>query len=225
MGRVVGIVPAAGRAERLQPLAGSKEVQLVRGQPVFVYVVDRMRRAPCSELRVVTRPEKRDVVELARRLGARVVEGRPETVAASILLALDGLAADDVALVGFPDTLWEPADGYARLLRRLRSPADVVLGLFEFAEPERSDVVEPGPAGVVRRVRSRPTRPPSKLVWGCLAARVGVLADLSPDDEPGRHLDRLARAGRVAAVRLEGELVDIGTPASLSRYADVEPVR
>jgi glucose-1-phosphate thymidylyltransferase len=225
VGRVVGIVPAAGLAERLQPLAGSKEVQLVRGRPVLAYVVERMRRAPCSELRVVTRPEKRDVVELARGLGARVVEGRPETVAASILLALDGLGTDDVALVGFPDTLWEPVDGYARLLGRLRPPADVVLGLFEFAEPERSDVVEPGAAGVVRRVRSRPSRPPSNLVWGCLAARVAALADLPSDDEPGRHLDRLARAGRVAAVRLEGELVDIGTPASLSRYADAEPVR
>jgi NDP-sugar pyrophosphorylase family protein len=223
--QVVGIVPAAGLAERLQPLAGSKEVQLVRGQPVLAYVVERMRRAPCTELRVVTRPEKRDVVALARRLGARVVEGRPETVAASILLALDGLAGDDVALVGFPDTLWEPVDGYARLLERLRPPAEVVLGLFEFAEPERSDVVEPGPAGVVERVRSRPTDPSSNLVWGCLAARVGALADLPPGDEPGRHLDWLARAGRVAAVRLEGELVDIGTPASLSRYADVEPVR
>jgi glucose-1-phosphate thymidylyltransferase len=221
--RVVGIVPAAGCAERLQPLAGSKETQPVRGQPVLAYVVERMRCAPCSEIRVVTRPEKRDVVELARRLGARVVEGRPETVSASLLLALDGLTREDIALVGFPDTLWEPVEGYARMLERLRSPADVVLGLFEFAEPERSDVVEPAPGGLVSRVHSRPTRPSSNLVWGCLAARVDALAELRPDEEPGRHLDRLARDGRVAAIRLEGELVDIGTPASFSRYA--EPVR
>lgn len=222
---MVGVVPAAGRAERLPSLKGSKEALIVRGRPLLEHLVERMRRAPCSELRVVTRPEKEDVIRLAVGLGARVIERRPRTVAASILLGLDGLAAEDIALVGFPDTLWEPVDGYARLLRRLRPPADVVLGLFEFAEPERSDVVEPAPAGVVRRVRSRPTRPSSNLVWGCLAARVGALADLSPDDEPGRHLDRLAREGRVAAVRLEGELVDIGTPASLSRYGDAEPVR
>jgi glucose-1-phosphate thymidylyltransferase len=223
--RVVGIVPAAGRAERLQPLEGSKEALAVRGRPLLEHLVERMRRAPCSELRVVTRSEKRDVIALALGLGADVIEGRPSTVAASILLGLEGLEPDDVALVGFPDTLWEPVDGYARLLERLRPPAEVVLGLFEFAEPERSDVVESGPAGVVARVRARPTSPSSNLVWGCLAARAGALADLAPGDEPGRHLDRLAREGRVAAVRLEGELVDIGTPASLSRYADVEPVR
>src|SRR5688572_24065418 len=162
--RVVGVVPAAGHARRLQPLEGSKEILTVRGRPLLEHLVERMRRAPCSELCVVTRPEKEDVIHLAVGLGARVVEGRPRTVAASLLLGLDGLEPDDVALVGFPDTLWEPVDGYARLLGRLRPPADVVLGLFEFAEPERSDVVEQGPAGAVRRVRSRPLRPSSNLV-------------------------------------------------------------
>jgi glucose-1-phosphate thymidylyltransferase len=221
--RVVGIVPAAGRAERLQPLAGSKEVQSVRGRPVLTYIVERMRCAPCSEIRVVTRPEKRDVVELARGLGADVVEGRPATLSASLLLALDGLTPEDVALAGFPDTLWEPVDGYARMLGRLGYPVDVVLGLFQFAEPERSDVVEPDSEGLVKRVHSRPIRPSSNLVWGCLAARVGALADLRPEEELGRYLDRLARDGRVSGIRLQGELVDIGTPASFSRYA--EPVR
>jgi NDP-sugar pyrophosphorylase family protein len=213
--RVVGVIPAAGHAKRLQPLEGSKEVLTVRGRPLLEHLVERMRRAPCSELRVVTRPEKRDVIRLAVGLGARVIEGRPRTVAASLLLGLDGLAPGDVALVGFPDTLWEPVDGYTCLLERLRPPVDAVLGLFSFAEPERSDVVELREDGLVRRVHSRPALPSANIVWGCLAARAGVLAALKPEEEPGRHLDRLARDGRVAAVRLEGELLDCGTPASL----------
>src|SRR5215211_2788599 len=89
---VVGVVPAAGHAVRLQPLPCSKEVLPVGGRPVLDYLVERMRVAPCDEVRVVTRPEKRDVAERARALGAHVVEGHPQSVADSLLLGMDGLA-------------------------------------------------------------------------------------------------------------------------------------
>ena len=56
---VVGIVPAAGYATRLQPLDCSKEVVPVGGRPVLGYLVERMRAGGASEIRVVTRAEKR----------------------------------------------------------------------------------------------------------------------------------------------------------------------
>jgi NDP-sugar pyrophosphorylase family protein len=73
----VGVIPAAGRAERLQPLPCSKEVYPVGGRPVMDYVVERLRAADCRELRFVTRPDKADVVEHARELRAEVVMGEP----------------------------------------------------------------------------------------------------------------------------------------------------
>lgn len=210
----VGLVPAAGRAERLQPLACSKEVYLVGGRPVMDYVVERLRAADCRELRVVTRPEKQDVVDHARELGAEVVTGEPPTLAASIALGLGGLSGSDVVLVGLPDTLWEPVDGFVQLLAEL-SDADVVLGLFESDEPQRSDVVVLED-GLVQSVHVKEADPPGTLVWGCFAARVGALAKIEGVAEPGHFFDRLAGSGRVRAVRLPGRMIDIGTPEALA---------
>jgi len=40
---IVGVIPAAGHAIRLQPLSGSKELLEIGGRPVMDYLVERMR--------------------------------------------------------------------------------------------------------------------------------------------------------------------------------------
>lgn len=208
---VVGLIPAAGLAERLQPLEGSKEMLSVGGRPVMDALVERMREA-ADEIVVVTRPEKHDVIEHSRALGLRVVEGEPSSVSESLLL---GLGRADTVLVGFPDTIWEPVDGFVRLVAALEE-ADVALGVFESQEPERSDVVALD--GVrVEAVDVKPDRPRSTLIWGCAAARADALAGLARHDQPGLLFDELAREGRVRAVRFAGAMIDIGTPEALAR--------
>src|SRR5688572_14026649 len=129
--QIVGLIPAAGRAVRLQPLDRSKEMLDVGGRPVFEYLVDRMWVGGAHELRVVTRPEKTDVAEAAAAAGSRVIFARPATVSESIALALEGLESDDIALLGFPDTIWSPADGFRRLVDVLADEGvDGALGLF-----------------------------------------------------------------------------------------------
>jgi glucose-1-phosphate thymidylyltransferase len=213
--RIVGIVPAAGYATRLQPLAGSKEVYRVGGRPLMDYIVERMRAVPCDELRVVTRPDKRDVIEHADELGVRVIEGRPKTLAQSIARGVEGLASNDVALVGLPDTIWQPEDGFPRLLAALDADTDAVLGLFESNEPERSDVVALDAAGGVTAVDVKPPKPATNLIWGCAAARVAALAGLERKAWPGEHFDDLVRGGHVCAVRLGSDYVDVGTKEAL----------
>jgi glucose-1-phosphate thymidylyltransferase len=215
---LVGVVPAAGRASRLQPLAGSKELLEVGGRPVLEYVVERMTAAGADEIRVVTRPDKVDVADHARALGAVVVVGEPSSSAESILLALEGLATDDLVMVGFPDTVWQPVSGLARVLALVGDGADVGLGLFRGRDGEqlrRSDVVVLE-GSAVTAVEVKPARPSSDLLWGCAAARVEPLAGLSGREHPGELFAELARAGRVAGVVLEGDFLDIGTPADLA---------
>jgi glucose-1-phosphate thymidylyltransferase len=215
--RLVGVVPAAGRATRLQPLVGSKEVLPVGGRPVMDYLLDRLEAAGCDEIRVVTRPDKQDVAGHAAARGARVIEGQPECVAASLRLGTAGLRDVDTVLFGFPDSLWEPVDGFMRLLAALGDGTDVALGLFACRELERSDVVVVGADGRVHAVHVKPRRPPAQVVWGCAAALVAALDGLDRHAEPGFLFDELARDGRVRGVSLEGEFVDIGTPAALAR--------
>ena len=214
-GRIVGVVPAAGHATRLQPRVGSKEVARVNGRPVMDYLHDRMRLAEYTTLRVVTRPEKVDVIRHARDLGAEIVLGRPATLADSLRLGIEGLTASTVVLVGFPDSVWMPVNGFVRLREALESTGTgVVLGLFTTRHPERCEIVSVEPDGTVTGIAFKPARPHSNVMWGCFAARAGALSGLERFDEPGRFLDELCRNKPVRSVRL-GEYLDIGTKHAL----------
>jgi NDP-sugar pyrophosphorylase family protein len=218
---IVGVIPAAGYATRLQPLQGSKEMLPIGGRPVMDYLVDRLRVGGCSELRVITRPEKEDVIAHAEELEAEVILGYPPTVSASFVAGMDGLAQDDIILIGFPDTLWEPEDGYRPLVHILESECDVALGLFRIDAPDlrRSDVVVFG--GHDRRIAGvdiKPTDPRSEWIWGCAAARVSTLFGLGRVEWPGEYFDSLCKEGRdVRGIPLSDVWLDVGTRAALNR--------
>ena len=215
--RVVGVLPAAGRADRLQPLYGSKELLEVDGRPVMDYAVERLRAASPDEIRVVTRPDKPDVRHHALALGLTVVEAEPPTLADSIATGAAGLAQDDLVLIALPDSVWQPADGFTLLLRALTPGVDLVLAVFRSSEPERGDVVDVGPDGAARAVAVKPVEPDGSLVWGAVAARAAALSGLGRHSEPGHLFDELARSGRALAVRFPGEFIDIGTKEALAR--------
>lgn len=214
---LVGIVPAAGHGTRLGLIGGSKELVDVGGRPVMDALVERMRAADPDELRIVTRPDKDDVIAYAERIGAQVVLGRPPDVSASLLLGLEGLASDDIAMWGYPDCLWEPLDGFAQIVPLLDHPGvDVAVGVFRAPEPERSDVVTLGDDGLITGVHIKQPNPPGDLIWGIAVGRVGALAALREVAEPGRLIDRLSRERRVAARWMSEVWTDVGTPDALA---------
>jgi NDP-sugar pyrophosphorylase family protein len=213
----VGVVPAAGYARRLRPmLSGSKEIYPIGGRPVIDYLLERMVAARCKEIRVVTRPEKRDVANHARARGASVVLARPRSVSESFLAGIRGLEEKTAVVLGFPDTLWQPRDGFVRLLAALGPGLAVALGIFRAEDPGRADVVHLE-GDRVTGIDVKPENPLSDLVWGCAATWVGVLRGLEGHAEPGHHFDELAQRGLVRGVRLSDPFVDIGTPEALRR--------
>jgi glucose-1-phosphate thymidylyltransferase len=196
---IVGVVPAAGHATRLQPLECSKEVLPVGGRPVMDLIVERMRAAGCEEIRVVTRPEKADVVAHA----------------AELVLGLEGLAGDTVVLFGYPDSIWEPVEGFRALARSVASGWEAALGLFRSSGVERPDVVTLDGAGRVRGIDVGSAREPPQLFWGCAAARARALRGVRDHDDPGDHLAELCAHARVAGVFLSESYLDVGTPRGL----------
>ena len=191
----------------------------MRGRPVMDYLFERLSLAQCSEVRVVVRPEKKDVIENARRHGASVVEAYPDSVSASLLAGASGLLREDIVLFGFPDTIWEPKDGFCRLLDNLDARYDVALGLFRTPDLERSDVVTVGEAGLVEAIHVKPSEPTSDWIWGCAAARVRILSGLEAYSEPGAYFDVLSKQERVIGVKLSDSWIDIGTPSALAQLA------
>ena len=144
-----------------------------------------------------------------------MIVGTPESAAESFSLGLAGLDPGDIVLLGFPDTIWEPIDGYARLVEQLGDD-DAALGLFRTPDLSRSDVVVLDRERVTG-IAVKPETPPSDLIWGCAAVRRSALDELAEHAEAGTLLDGLAKAGRVRGVHLSDSWVDIGTPESLAR--------
>ena len=215
---IVGVVPAAGYATRLQPLPCSKEVYEIGGQPIMDYVVHRMRAGGCTSLRVVTRPEKRDVIEHADALGASVVAARPTSVSESLLAGMVGLADEDIVLVGYPDTLWEPETGYRPLVEAVVGGCDVALGLFRTPDLQRSDVVVFDDSGKIVGIDVKPQEPRSEWIWGCAAGRTRSWSGLRETLWPGSCVDLLCRGGGdVRGLELSDVWLDIGTKEALRR--------
>jgi glucose-1-phosphate thymidylyltransferase len=214
--RIVGVVPAAGHATRLQPLVGSKEMINVDGRPVVQLLLDGLRAAGCDEIRVVTRPEKRDLAGYVREQGATVVLATPGSVSESLLAGSEGLADGDTVLTGFPDTVWEPANALAQVHARLVPPIEVVLGLFRVPPDADCDRVRLSDDGAVVGIDVKPHPPTAALTWGCVATRVSSLRRLEAA-EPGEIFDALCREGRVAGVFLSDRYLDLGTRDGLGR--------
>jgi glucose-1-phosphate thymidylyltransferase len=178
-------------------------------------MVERMELAGCREIRVVTRPEKDDLRIYAETRGLEVVLGHPAHIGESIALGLAGMA-DDVVALGFPDSIWDPVDGFAVLRDALEPPAAIVLGLFDFFDARRADVVVLDDAGRVRDIEVKPTAPTSTLIWGCLVARLDALRGIERAEWPSDHVRRFIASGSVAARYLSDRYVDIGTPEGLA---------
>jgi glucose-1-phosphate thymidylyltransferase len=214
---VVGVIPAAGYGTRLGLRGVSKEVYPIGGRPAMDWLVERMVTAGCSELRVVTRPEKADVIRNARQLGAKVIESRPRTLAESLLEGILGVAPGDLVLLGFPDSIWDPVDGFRPLIDVVRGGFEVALGVFSTTDVEPPHVVEMDPDGIVTDVAARPGSPSPTPIWGCAVARRPSLSGLEPDGHPTDRFQALSRVGAVAGVHLSDRYVDIGTRAGLRR--------
>ena len=217
---VVGVIPAAGFGTRLGLKGQSKEMVLVNGRPVLDYCVDRMRIPNPTSIRFVTRAAKTDAIVHARDLGLEVILAESRSPAHSIALGMAGLEPEDIVLIGFPDTIWEPLEGFVPLVARVSKGSDIALGLFDSSEAERCDVVLTDDDNRVRKVLVKPQLAPSNQIWGCSAARRKALSGIEDFDQPGHFIDRTCEELTVTGVWLSDRFLDIGTPEQMLRWSD-----
>jgi NDP-sugar pyrophosphorylase family protein len=119
--------------------------------------------------------------------------------------------------LGYPDTLWEPLDGFAALRALVGGRTEVVLGLFDTPDAARSDVVITDDFGRITEILIKPPQPPSTVIWGCLVARVGALDGIDQVEWPSELFRSLIAEGRIAGQYLSDRWLDIGTREGLRR--------
>src|SRR5947209_7770430 len=124
-----GIIPAAGVGSRIQPLAFSKELLPVGSRldgeterPIAVseYLVERMVSAGAGKICFVISPGKSDILEYygGRVYNASVcytLQRQPAGLCDAIFQALPFIGEDEPVLIGLPDTVWFPEDGFTYL--------------------------------------------------------------------------------------------------------------
>src|SRR4051812_39727970 len=124
-----GIVPAAGRGSRIQPLAFSKELLPVgsrsetgveRPCAVSEYLVERMILGGANKICFVISPGKSDIMQyFGASFGSTpivyVVQPQPAGLCDAVFSADPVIDRDDHVVVGLPDTVWFPDTGLAAL--------------------------------------------------------------------------------------------------------------
>src|SRR5262249_11139644 len=129
----IGVVPAGGRATRLPGCPCSKELLPIGPKAVSEYLIDALVSAGVPRACVIIAPDKHDIVRFygsGARHGidlAYVCQEQATGMADAIDLAYPWLR-DRTVFMGMPDTVFRPADAFARLREAYqRERADVAL--------------------------------------------------------------------------------------------------
>jgi glucose-1-phosphate thymidylyltransferase len=181
---VVGVLPAAGRAERLSPLPCSKEIfpigfrpdeqtRELRPMAVSHHLFEKFRSAGIGTAFVILRSGKWDIpsyytdgrivgVEVAYKVITESI-GPPDTIDRAYPFVRHSRVA-----FAFPDMIFGPDDVFRKLLERLEaSRADAVLGLYATADIQRMDMIDADTDGRVRAIVLKPNETPLQYTWTC----------------------------------------------------------
>lgn len=230
-----GIVPAAGMGSRIQPLAFSKELlpvgsrfdgQTERPRAVSEYLLERMILGGAAKICLTISPGKFDIIQYyGGQLGPAslcyVVQQHPRGLCDALFQAAHLIAPGDQVLIGLPDTVWFPEDGFRRL------PEDrLSFLLFPVERPELFDAVVTegaegdGPEGRVREIQVKTRLARSNWIWGAFRMPAAIFHQLHAlwiERERGdAYIGTLVnawieRGGEARGVRAGESYVDVGT--------------
>ncbi len=170
-----GIIPAAGKGSRIQPLAFSKELLPIGAgsgadvrtpRAVSDFLMERLAIAGVRRICFVISADKSDILEYygGSAWSASIcytVQPKPAGLCDAIFRALPVIDPNEPVFIGLPDTIWFPAEGYALLPEEKFS-----MLLFPVEEPQFFDSVEFEPEGRVRRIRVKDKDATSHWIWG-----------------------------------------------------------
>ena len=224
-----GIIPAAGKGSRIQPLAFSKELLPVSGRiegnvrrprAVSDYLMERLVIGGADRICIVISPGKSDILEYygGSAYGANIcyaVQPQPAGLCDAIFRALPFIDAAEPVLIGLPDTIWFPAAALASL------PSDrLAFLLFPVDEPLHFDAVVTDSGGRVQEIQVKCRDAESHWIWGAFKMPGAVLGELHnlwiererSDEYVGTLVNAwLAAGGDAVGVRAGASYFDVGT--------------
>jgi dTDP-glucose pyrophosphorylase len=230
---MIGIIPAAGAGQRIQPLGCSKELLPVgsrvidgveRPKAVAEYLVERMIAAGATQICMVISAEKSDIVKYfaEREYAAEifyVVQQRPLGLCDALFRAEPFACHQREVLIGLPDTIWFPENAYHAALENTDG-AGINLVCFPVLNPSAFDAVVTDDLGYVRRVEVKQKDAHSHWVWGAVTATGEAFHALKllwdarhrEDEYLGHLLNAYMDAGNIVrAIHCGEKYMDVGT--------------
>ena len=228
---MIGVIPAAGAGERIQPLGCSKELLPVgsrhvdgveRPKAVAEYLVERMIFAGADQICMVISAEKDDIVRYfaEREYAAEifyVVQQRPLGLCDALFRAEPFARYHERVLIGLPDTIWFPENAFRPAVA---AESEVNLVLFPVTNPSAFDAVLCDDDGEVMAVEVKQPDAHSCWVWGAATTSGAAFRDLKRlwearhrcDQYLGHLLNAYMSAGnRVQGTRSGEVYLDVGT--------------
>jgi len=163
-----GVILAAGKGTRLQPLTYSipKEMVHVCGKPLLQHAIDMFKAGGVENIIVIVGNNKGTVLDYLRdgKWTGVDVSYRFQTelngVAKAIYIAKPLINEGEVFVVTFGDEIIEPKDRIIRdmLSIRERTGARCVIGLSPVADPQRYGIAKVGQDGRVLEIFEKPTK-------------------------------------------------------------------
>lgn len=212
--KIIGLIPASGKASRLAPMPFSKELYPVgvrlndgdtdpKPKAVCHYLLERMCIAGITKTYMVIRKGKWDLPGYLKsgkfidmHLAYLIMDlpyGVPYTVDQSYPFVHDALVA-----FGFPDIIFQPEDGFSKLLdRQSETNADIVLGLFNADDPHQVDMIDLGPNGRIRGIQIKPAQTDLCYTW--------LIAVWTPNFTQFMHEYLIADQGRRNDIKTAGK--------------------
>lgn len=238
---MIGVIPAAGAGQRIQPLGCSKELlpvgsrivdEMERPKAISEYLVERMIAAGASQICLVISAEKSDIVRYyAERSYAAeifyVVQQHPHGLCDALFRAEAFARHHDEVLIGLPDTVWFPENAYYPALNHAMAEVNLVLFPVENATP--FDAVVCDQQNFVRKVEVKVHRPHSNWIWGAITTTGDAFRSLKllwearhrEDEYLGSLLNAYIDAGNAVRGHHVGETyIDVGTMEGFHRAQD-----
>ncbi|TPI32686.1 nucleotidyltransferase family protein [Mesorhizobium sp. B3-1-6] len=226
---MLGIVPAAGRGSRIQPLGFSKELlpvgsrldgQTERPCAVSEYLVRRMVRNGVDRICFIIGSGKSDILEYYAAgyddaTAIFVAQPSPVGLCDAIFRATPLVTPEETVLIGLPDTIWFPEDGFCHL-------ADDQLSflMFPVDRPDLFDAVVLDRNGRVEQIQVKQADAATNWVWGAFKMPGRIFLQLAAlwrqrdgvDEYLGTLVNAyLAGGGEAYGVKAGTAYVDVGT--------------
>lgn len=200
---MIGIIPAAGRAERM---GGIPKYLLPTPEGSLIDVLSFKIGSVIPKIVILTTQTGRDL--LWNRQGVRVVN--TQTMSETVLCVHDHSVS---TFLGLPDTYFEEKYAFEQLKNALEKGADVAVGVFETRPEQRSKL---GMCLIhedrVSAVIDKPEETTLTYAWGVLAWKPEFWQFIKASDpHVGYALPRAIGVGMdVRAVPMRGQYFDCG---------------